>query len=1368
MIERLISALRTADDHLDWRDIADVLWLANQLPSEERPTGSLTASSEGRATPANTPEVVPAREGEAPSPTTPQAPESVSRPLTLGRSAVVSGDAANLELAVPAGYALPGRLEIGRALRPFKQLRRSRIAQVFDVAATVDHYCATRLLVPISSAAKERWFQDIALVTDGGPSMVPWAETIDALAELLAHHGAFSRVSRWTLAGGPDEVELHTPGGLRHDPSALTAFDARRLVLVITDCVGPMWRGDGAWAALREWGRFTPVAIVHTLPVRLWPSTALGDADVLITARSPGEPNAQLQVSEPWWWDEDDPPRHAIPVVTLDERRLRSWAQMVMGREGPGVEAVIADALDRREAEAPADPVDPRARVASFRATVSESAARLATLLSAIDVTLPVARLVLARLIPDGRQVHLAELLASGLLRASDADGNSYDFAPGVREVLQASLTASDTFDVWRSVAPYLEKLTGDRTPFSALLDAGADAQTDVAGSSVARIAAALIDRLQLGPAARAPEPDRSGTAAPEPVLGAAETGVDAEVPEAMASAPPSVETLEDGVITVALASVDGRQVIVSAGSDGTWRTWDLETGAQLLGPTLAHPSGVAALATSQISEGPIALTGGPDEELRIWDLASGHQLWVSLPAPTGGVTALAATGVSYQPIACAGAADGTLQLWLLDGGSPLAGPVPAHRGRVTAVAVSALASVPVAVSAGADGALRVWDAYSGKLMSELATEGTELPTAVAAGDVGNATVAVAGDDGGRLTVWDLARGAVLAGPVPLHEGPVTGLAIADARNGAAMVSAGRDGKIAVSMWLPSGVMANPLMISAMGARTVAVGAIRSAAVIVCGLSDGTVSVWDLLTGAPLGAPMVHLSATVPVSVQPARAQAPDPSSSDTTPLPSVFISYRRDDADGYAQRLRMRLAEPYGSENVFLDMAGPHPYSVWSDSIQERGDQVGVVLALIGPRWVSILHERAGGDLDDYVRRELELALARGAASIVIPILVGGATFPDPETLPRSLQALTRIQAAQLRDDSWDTDVDYLITEIDRIAEDRRPLASGPEGEPDSSASGPTAAPAITEPEPLSAEILEALVRGTVVLFLGSRANSAGRTSARTPDSRQLPDGDELARALAEQGRIEDAGRELAEIAQQLYVDRGPAMLATILRALLPVDAEPGALHRLIAGLPARLGRSGGRTPYQLLLTVNYDVALERAFDEAREPYDLVVFTTEESRFVHFPWQTEPVLINEPNSYIGLPIRDDGDLDRTVIVKTHGSVDAPGEQYRKRDNFVITQDQHIDYSDTTLPLQIRDKLAMSSSLILGGTVRDQRLRVLLRRLWGSQTRERAWAVQKDVDDFERRSWQGMSVLPDAADPAEFLQQLEYRLPAVG
>src|SRR6185295_9341205 len=103
----------------------------------------------------------------------------------------------------------------------------------------------------------------------------------------------------------------------------------------------------------------------------------------------------------------------------------------------------------------------------------------------------------------------------------------------------------------------------------------------------------------------------------------------------------------------------------------------------------------------------------------------------------------------------------------------------------------------------------------------------------------------------------------------------------------------------------------------------------------------------------------------------------------------------------------------------------------------------------------------------------------------------------------------------------------------------------------------------------------------------------------------------------------------------------------------------NPTALHTFLASLPQRLRKIGIPVPYQLIVTTNYDNALEEAFKNASEKYDLVYYNAEgknAGKFSHKPYDKKESIISIPNEYADLPIKKN-DLERTIILKVHGAI---------------------------------------------------------------------------------------------------------------
>ena len=126
-----------------------------------------------------------------------------------------------------------------------------------------------------------------------------------------------------------------------------------------------------------------------------------------------------------------------------------------------------------------------------------------------------------------------------------------------------------------------------------------------------------------------------------------------------------------------------------------------------------------------------------------------------------------------------------------------------------------------------------------------------------------------------------------------------------------------------------------------------------------------------------------------------------------------VFISYRRDDEQGYAVRLYERPAESFGKERLFFDVDS---IPIGFDFVSYIERQIGlsdVVLVVIGRNWLNATDEHGQRRLEnpeDFVRIEIESALEQGKH--VIPVLVQGAVMPLSTQLPPKLRPLARRNA--------------------------------------------------------------------------------------------------------------------------------------------------------------------------------------------------------------------------------------------------------------------------------------------------------------------------------------------------------------------
>lgn len=149
--------------------------------------------------------------------------------------------------------------------------------------------------------------------------------------------------------------------------------------------------------------------------------------------------------------------------------------------------------------------------------------------------------------------------------------------------------------------------------------------------------------------------------------------------------------------------------------------------------------------------------------------------------------------------------------------------------------------------------------------------------------------------------------------------------------------------------------------------------------------------------------------------------------------MSGIVISYRREDTEGSAGRLYDRLVDRYGRELVFMDFYSIESGEDWGAKVDRTVAKSSVLLALLGPRWVSAADEygsRRLEDKDDYVRREIRIALEHDVR--VVPVLVQGARMVGSSSLPEDLAGLGQLQAVVLDSRHYDRDVERLWRLID------------------------------------------------------------------------------------------------------------------------------------------------------------------------------------------------------------------------------------------------------------------------------------------------------------------------------------------------
>jgi len=302
---------------------------------------------------------------------------------------------------------------------------------------------------------------------------------------------------------------------------------------------------------------------------------------------------------------------------------------------------------------------------------------------------------------------------------------------------------------------------------------------------------------------------------------------------------------------------------------------------------------------------------------------------------------------------------------------------------------------------------------------------------------------------------------------------------------------------------------------------------------------------------------------------------------------------------------------------------------------------------------------------------------------------------------------------------------------------------------------------PAAPEAEDHYGDVLTALLSGRLVLVLGSGINAAPEVDG------DLPAYAEVAAALAASfGYPPEGEPDLARVSQYVALMKGVGPLYDELHGLFAREYEPAGVHRALAETVGLLRERGA--PGQLVVTANFDQALERALTDVGEEFDVVSYIAlgrHRGKFLHVSAEGAVNVVDVPNTYAGV-----GPDRRTVILKIHGGVGPAPE--REWDSFVVSEDDYIDYlghSDLAgaVPVGLAARLRRSHFLFLGYPLRQWYVRVFLHRLWEQESPAyHSWAVQPSVDPPELAAWRRLGIDVFEVAPEDYAAELRRRLAA--
>ncbi|MGB2925431.1 MAG: formylglycine-generating enzyme family protein [Limnothrix sp.] len=455
------------DFSLDDEDVADMLWLAAQIQQKASTrqtveTQSISEQSTGTDE-GDRPQNRPGGSVNSDAGTDSSQTADITTRNEQSRLEERSPEVGSLPIRVSKAPTFLNKLQIRRAFRPLRRKVPSKHKQVLDVEATVEAIAEKLIFgqevwTVVTKPERERWL-DVELVIEVTESSLIWQDMINEFQQILETHGAFRQLWIWNLQteGKSFVLEPRHRGRRRkrrHHPKELCHPEQRGMILVVSDCTSELWETGRIFSLLYQWSQTTMLGMVQLFPESRWQSTWLNRGRKCFSkSGGMGALNSQLKIM--------DIPRHLmarvktkqdlfLPVLTMEPDMIYQWSRVVSGNAAGRIPVYLMrrslfcspvppSTVAKEELETPAE-LTPEGTVNRFLAMALPLSRQLAGLMSAVPVDINVVNLIRQTLLQKAEPQHVAEVFMGGLMVTNAQHPGQYDFAKGVRKVLNGMM----------------------------------------------------------------------------------------------------------------------------------------------------------------------------------------------------------------------------------------------------------------------------------------------------------------------------------------------------------------------------------------------------------------------------------------------------------------------------------------------------------------------------------------------------------------------------------------------------------------------------------------------------------------------------------------------------------------------------------------------------------------------------------------------------------------------------------------------------------------------------------------------------------------------------------------------------------------
>jgi WD40 repeat protein len=287
--------------------------------------------------------------------------------------------------------------------------------------------------------------------------------------------------------------------------------------------------------------------------------------------------------------------------------------------------------------------------------------------------------------------------------------------------------------------------------------------------------------------------------------------------------------------------------VLLSCTSAGKIQIWDLKHRTAISPPIRSQ--GARALAVATLDGRPIVLCGAKDGDVRIWNLDEADREPRRLVGRGGAVDTVAVLRSNRTELVVAAGVDGVIQVWDSIDRPARSTRFVAGDEEVRALALGQCDNEPILAAGCTDGTVRLWNVADAQPAHDAPQEKDFPVYAVALGELHERPVVVSGSLNGIVRVWDIRAGRALVEPMEVTQVAIHDAAVCGVDSQPTIVTRGLDGTlVAWDMTDLQSAEQPPIQ----SPSALASGEVRGRAVVVGHFEHRAVGAWDLRTGEPV------------------------------------------------------------------------------------------------------------------------------------------------------------------------------------------------------------------------------------------------------------------------------------------------------------------------------------------------------------------------------------------------------------------------------------------------------------------------------------------------------------------------------------